>query len=77
MLDLISFVHSPEFLRTTSALDCVLKQSRVVIGGIGKRSSSYVADLFRELYCRVSYELSIYVASLKEAESMKCASSWS
>ena len=72
--DRVGFVHSPEFLRATRALDDVLKPFRVVIGGIDERSSSYVANLFRELYRRVGYEPPIYVVSPEEAELIKYAS---
>jgi len=72
--DRVGFVHNPEFLRATRALDDVLKPFRVVIGGIDERSSSYVANLFRELYRRVGYEPPIYVVSPEEAELIKYAS---
>jgi len=72
--DRVGFVHSPEFLRATRALDDVLKPFRVVVGGIDERSSSYVANLFRELYCRVGYEPPIYVLSPEEAKLIKYAS---
>ena len=72
--DRVGFVHNPEFLRATRALDDILKPFRVVIGGIDERSSSYVANLFRELYRRVGYEPPIYVVSPEEAELIKYAS---
>ena len=72
--DRIGFVHSPEFLRATRALDDVLKPFRVVVGGIDERSSNYVASLFRELYRRIGYEPPIYVVSPEEAELIKYAS---
>jgi UDPglucose 6-dehydrogenase len=72
--DRVGFVHSPEFLRATRALDDALKPFRVVIGGIDKRSSSYVTNLFKELYRRVGYEPPIFIVSTEEAELIKYAS---
>ena len=72
--DRVGFVHSPEFLRATRALDDVLKPFRVVIGGIDEKSSSYVENLFRELYHRVGFKPPIYVVSSEEAELIKHAS---
>ena len=72
--DRLGFVHNPEFLRATRALDDVLKPFRVVIGGVDEKSSNYVANLFRELYRRVGYEPPIYVVSPEEAELVKYAS---
>jgi UDPglucose 6-dehydrogenase len=72
--DRVGFVHSPEFLRATRALDDVLKPFRVVVGGVDEKSSNYVANLFRELYHRVGYEPPIYVVSPEEAELIKYAS---
>jgi UDPglucose 6-dehydrogenase len=72
--DRVGFVHNPEFLRATRALDDVVKPFRAVIGGIDVRSSSYVANLFREFYRRVGYEPPIYVVSPEEAELIKYAS---
>jgi UDPglucose 6-dehydrogenase len=61
-------------LRATRALDDVLKLFRVVIGGIDEKSSSYVENLFRELYHRVGFKPPIYVVSSEEAELIKHAS---
>ena len=72
--DRVGFVHSPEFLRVTRALDDVLKPFRVVVDGIDGRSSNHVANLFRELYRRVGYEPPIYVVSPEEAELIKYVS---
>jgi UDPglucose 6-dehydrogenase len=70
----VGFVHSPEFLRATKALDDVLKPFRVVIGGIDEKSSSSIVNLFREFYRRVGYEPLIYVVSPEEAEMIKYSS---
>jgi UDPglucose 6-dehydrogenase len=72
--DRVGFVHSPEFLKATRALDDVLKPFRVVIGGIDEKSSSYVENLFGELYHRVGFKPPIYVVSSEEAELIKHAS---
>jgi UDPglucose 6-dehydrogenase len=72
--DRVGFVHSPEFLRATRALDDVLKPFRVVIGGIDEKSSSSIVNLFREFYRRVGYEPLIYVVSPEEAELIKYSS---
>jgi nucleotide sugar dehydrogenase len=40
--DLVGFAHNPEFLRADKALEDVLRPSRVVVGGIDGRSSSYI-----------------------------------
>jgi UDPglucose 6-dehydrogenase len=72
--DRVGFVHSPEFLKATRALDDVLKPFRVVIGGIDEKSSSYVENLFRELYHRIGFKPPIYVVSSEEAELIKHAS---
>ena len=64
--DRVGFVHNPEFLRATRALDDVVKPFRVVIGGIDERSSSYVANLFREFYSRVGYEPPIRAARWRD-----------
>ena len=61
-------------MRATRALDDVLKLFRVVIGGIDEKSSSYVENLFRELYHRVGFKPPIYVVSSEEAELIKHAS---
>jgi UDPglucose 6-dehydrogenase len=72
--DRIGFVHSPEFLRATRALEDVFKPFRVVVGGIDEKSSSYIVNLFRELYRRVGYEPPIYIVTPEEAELIKYAS---
>jgi UDPglucose 6-dehydrogenase len=70
----VGFAHSPEFLRADRALEDVLKPSRVVVGGIDERSSSYIVDLFRDFYRRVNYEPPVYAVSPEEAELVKYAS---
>jgi UDPglucose 6-dehydrogenase len=72
--DRIGFVHSPEFLRATRALEDVFKPFRVVVGGIDEKSSSYIVNLFRELYRRVGHEPPIYIVTPEEAELIKYAS---
>jgi len=70
----VGFVHCPEFLRADKALEDVLKPFRVVIGGIDERSSSIVAELFKELYRRIGYDAPIFIVSPEEAEMIKYAS---
>jgi len=72
--DRVGFVHSPEFLRADKALEDVLKPSRVVVGGIDERSSTYVATFFREFYRRVGHEPPIFTVTPEEAELVKYAS---
>jgi UDPglucose 6-dehydrogenase len=70
----VGFVHCPEFLRSDKPLEDVLKPFRVVIGGIDERSSSIVAELFKELYRRIGYDAPIFIVSPEEAEMIKYAS---
>jgi len=70
----VGFVHNPEFLRADKALEDVLRPSRVVIGGIDEKSSSFVAEFYKQFYGRVGVKPPIFIVSPEEAELIKYAS---